>query len=96
MRSQHKTTVVEAGTCSGWFLKFVLPRTDVRQAVVLNYFRLPLQSVVAFLEVLAIYIQDLPTSTRRLMTTPRNQHVNISKRVVITVIYPLGAHLPMS
>ncbi len=71
--SSHNTGYVQSG-----FRKFVVPRTDVRQAVVLNYFRLPLQSVEATLEVLAIYIQDLPTSTRRLMATPRNQYSRFS------------------
>ncbi len=45
--------------------------------MVLNNFRLPLQSVETILDVLAIYIQDLLTSTRRLMATPRNQQAKI-------------------
>ncbi len=73
------TMAGEAGVCSDWFLTFVVTRTDVAHdlAVVFNHLRLPLQSVETILEVLAVYIPGVPTSARRLMSTPRSQQANI-------------------
>ncbi len=79
MRSQHMTMAGEAGVWSDWFLKFVVTRTDVTQdlAVIFNHLHLPLQSVEVILEVLAVYLSGVPTSARRLNSTPRNQQANI-------------------